>query len=151
MSRDSPAPIIQIVFCHSSRIGVAMAKHSQDVTAAELAILEKLWEHGSASVKKLSQWLYGSTSPSNIATVQKLLSRLEGKEFVSRDRECWPHLFRAMLAREDLISQRLQATADELSDGTLTSLITHLVQSKKFTSKQRQRLREVLDEMDKKC
>ncbi len=126
-----------------------MVKHPQDVTAAELAILEKLWEHGSASVKELSQWLYGSTSPSDIATVQKLLSRLEGKEFVSRDRECWPHLFRATLAREDLISQRLQATADELSDGTLTSLITHLVQSKKFTSKQRQRLREMLDEMDK--
>jgi predicted transcriptional regulator len=127
-----------------------MVKPPQDVTAAELAILEKLWEHGSAAVKDLSQWLYGAATPSDIATVQKLLSRLEAKGCVARDRDCWPHLFRATLAREELISQRLQATADELSDGTLTSLLTHLVQSKKFNSKQRQRLREMLDDMEEK-
>lgn len=127
-----------------------MVKPPQDVTAAELAILEKLWEHESASVKDLSQWLYGASTPSDIATVQKLLSRLEAKNCVTRDRACWPHLFRATIAREDLISQRLQATADELSDGTLTTLLTHLVQSKKFTSKQRQRLRQMLDEMYEK-
>jgi predicted transcriptional regulator len=122
----------------------------QDVTAAELAILEKLWEHESASVKDLSQWLSGASTPSDVATVQKLLSRLEAKGCVGRDRESWPHLFHATIAREDLISQRLQATADELSDGTLTTLLTHLVQSKKFTAKQRQRLRQMLDEMDEK-
>ncbi len=125
-----------------------MVKTPQDVTAAELAILEKLWEHGTASVKDLSQWLYAASTPSDIATVQKLLTRLEAKDCVARDRETWPHLFRALIAREDLISQRLQATADELSDGTLTSLFTHLVQSKKFTAKQRQRLRDMLDQMD---
>ncbi len=126
-----------------------MVKPSQDVTAAELAILEQLWEHGSASCKDLSQWLYGASTPSDIATVQKLLSRLEAKECVGRDRETWPHLFHAAIEREDLISRRLQATADELSDGTLASLITHLVRSSKLSSKQRQRLRETLDEMDR--
>lgn len=125
-----------------------MIKPPHDVTAAELAILEKLWEHGSASVKELSQWLYGAETPSDIATVQKLLARLEAKHCVARDRECWPHQFNAIIAREDLISQRLQATADELSDGKLTSLLTHLVQSKKFTAKQRKRLRDLLDDMD---
>lgn len=125
-----------------------MVKPSQDVTAAELAILEKLWEHSTAAVKDLSQWLYGAATPSDVATVQKLLSRLEAKGCVTRDRDHWPHQFQAAIAREDLISQRLQATADELSDGTLTSLITHLVRSKKFTAKQRQRLRDMLDDMN---
>lgn len=124
-----------------------MAKPAQDVTAAELAILEKLWEHGSATAKSLAQWLYGAATPSDIATVQKLLSRLEGKDCVARDRDQWPHLFRATLEREELISRRLQATADELCDGTLSSLISHLVKSKKFTAGQRRRLREMLDEM----
>ena len=123
-------------------------KPPQDVTAAELAILEKLWEHDSATVKDLSQWLYGAGTPSDIATVQKLISRLEAKGCVDRNRDCWPHLFQAAISREDLISKRLQATADELSDGTLGSLVTHLVQSKKFNAKQRQRLREMLEEMD---
>jgi predicted transcriptional regulator len=127
-----------------------MVKTPKDVTAAELAILEKLWEHGSVSAKDLSLWLYGSSSASDLGTVQKLLTRLEGKKCVSRDREQWPHIFYALLSREELISQRLQATANELCDGTLTSLITHLVQAKKLSAKQRQRLRQMLDDMDQK-
>lgn len=127
-----------------------MVTPTKDVTVAELAILEKLWEYGSAPAKDLSLWLYGSAGASDIATVQKLLSRLEAKGCVTRDREHWPHLFYPAITREDLISQRLQATADELCDGTIGSLITHLVQAKKLNARQRDRLRKMLDEMDSK-
>ncbi|MEZ6129491.1 MAG: BlaI/MecI/CopY family transcriptional regulator [Planctomycetaceae bacterium] len=125
-----------------------MASPSKDVTAAELAILEQLWEHSSAAVKDLSQWLYGASTPSDIATVQKLLVRLEGKGCVVRDRDTWPHQFRAAVGREELISQRLQATADQLCDGTMNTLLTHLVKSKKFNAKERSRLRKLLDDLD---
>ncbi len=127
-----------------------MVKPSKDVTSAELAILEQLWEHGPTAAKDLSMRLYGSTSASDIATVQKLLSRLETKECVGRNRKEWPHLFEAIIERETLISQRLQATADELCNGTLSSLLTHLVKSKKFTARQRENLRQLLDELDSK-
>lgn len=125
-----------------------MAKPAKDVTAAELAILEKLWEHEFATASQLSGWLYGSTSASDLATVQKLLSRLEKKECVVRDRDHWPHHFSASVDREGLLTSRLQATADELGDGNLSSLITHLVKSTKLNSKQRQRLRDMLGEFD---
>ena len=36
---------------------------------------------------------------------------------MTRNREKWPHQFRATIEREQLISQRLQATAEELCDG----------------------------------
>jgi len=125
-----------------------MVKPPKDVTAAELAILEQLWQHEPAAVKDLSQWLYGASTPSDIATVQKLLARLEGKGYVTRNRDEWPHQFSACVAREQLISQRLQTTADELCDGTLSTLLTHLVNSKQFSARQRQRLRKLLDEID---
>ncbi len=125
-----------------------MVKLSKDVTAAELAILEQLWQHGSAAVKDLSQWLYGASTASDIATVQKLLSRLEAKGCVARSRDSWPHQFQATIIREELITQRLQATADELCNGTMSSLLTHLVRSKKFTPRQRENLRKLLDDME---
>ncbi|MFK8112418.1 MAG: BlaI/MecI/CopY family transcriptional regulator [Rubripirellula sp.] len=125
-----------------------MVKPPKDVTAAELAILEQLWECESAAVKDLSQCLYGAATPSDIATVQKLLARLETKGFVTRNRDEWPHQFSASIAREELISQRLQTTANELCDGTMSTLLTHLVQSQQFSAKQRKRLRNLLDEMD---
>lgn len=53
--------------------GRPMVSQSKDVTAAELAIMEQLWKHESAAVKELSQRLYGASTPSDIATVQKLL------------------------------------------------------------------------------
>ena len=125
-----------------------MVKPPKDVTAAELAILEQLWQRESAAVKELSQCLYGASTPSDIATVQKLLARLEAKGFVTRDRERWPHQFCASIEREELISQRLQATADELCDGTMSTLLSHLVKSSDFSNRQRQRLRKLLDEIE---
>lgn len=127
-----------------------MGNIPRDVTAAELAILEKLWEHELSTAKQLSQWLYGASTASDVATVQKLLSRLEAKGCVLRDRDQWPHQFTAALEREELISQRLQATADELCDGTLTSLLTHLVQSTRFGARERKRLRKLLDDLESK-
>jgi predicted transcriptional regulator len=122
----------------------------RDVTAAELAIMEQLWERGPISAKDLAVTLYGTDAASEVATVQKLISRLEGKGCVERDRDHWPHLFHPLLTRDELISQRLQATADELCDGALSSLLTHLVKSKKFSTKQRQNLRKLLDDLDSK-
>lgn len=125
-----------------------MVNRSPDATAAELAILDQLWERGAATIKDLAQKLYGASTPSDIATVQKLLTRLEAKQFVERDRDVWPHEFRTCIQRQELITQRLQNTADELCDGTLSGLLTHLVKSKKFNAKQRKRLRKILDDMD---
>lgn len=127
-----------------------MVSQSKDVTAAELAIMEQLWKHESAAVKELSQRLYGASTPSDIATVQKLLARLEGKGYVIRNRDTWPHLFTASLAREDLISQRLQTTADELCDGTMNTLLTHLVKADQLSARDRKRLRKLLDDLDSK-
>lgn len=125
-----------------------MVKPLKDVTAAELAVLEQLWEHESAAVKELSQWLYGAATPSDVATVQKLLVRLEEKGWIVRNRDTWPHQFQASADRDELISRRLQATADELCDGTMNTLLTHLIKSEKFNARERKRLRKLLDELD---
>jgi predicted transcriptional regulator len=123
---------------------------TRDVTTAELAILEELWLTGRMTIKDLAQKLYGASTPSDIATVQKLLGRLEAKNCVGRDREKWPQVFFATIAREELIGERLQATADELCEGAMGTLLTHLVQSQQLGSRERQRLRKLLDDLDEK-
>lgn len=125
-----------------------MVRRPKDVTTAELAILEQLWDLELATVAQLALQLYGASTPSEIATVQKLLVRLEGKGWVVRDRDQWPHQFQAAMAREELISQRLQSTADDLCDGTMNTLLTHLIKSQDFKSKDRKRLRKLLDDLE---
>jgi predicted transcriptional regulator len=97
----------------------------------------------------LTDLLYPEGTGSQYATVQKLLDRLEAKGCVGRDREVWPHVFRATVAREELIGRRLQATADKLCDGSLAPLLTHLVRRSELTADERQSLRSLLDELGK--
>ena len=125
-----------------------MARRSSDVTEAELAILESLWSTGPQSMRRLAETLYGSATASNNSTVQKLLSRLETKGCVERDRDRWPHLFSASIAKEDLVARRLQNTADQFCEGSLTPLLTHLVSNGKLSDAERAELQKLLGEID---
>jgi predicted transcriptional regulator len=109
-----------------------------------------LWQRPSATVPELTEALYGNTQPALLATVRKLLDRLEAKECVSRDRSRWPHHYSAAVKREELAGNRLQAAADELFDGDLAPLLTHLIRSERLTAKDRKNLRQLLDELDGK-
>ena len=124
-----------------------MARKPQDVTDAELAILQVLWDKGSASVRELAEQLYPPGTGSDLATVQNLLKRLESKECVRRDRSTWPHLFLPAIARDELIGRRLQTTADALCAGSLEPLVTHLVTSR-LSEQERDRLRRLLDDLE---
>ena len=104
-----------------------MDPSDHDVTDAELAVLQALWERGSATIRQLTDALYPGGSAAQYATVQKLLERLEAKGCVRRDRQPWPHLFVATVDRDDLIGRRLRAVAEKLCGGSLTPLLTHLI------------------------
>lgn len=124
-----------------------MGKLPWEITEYELHLLTELWQRPSATVPELTEAVYGNTTPALLATVRKLLDRLEDKGCVSRDRSRWPHHYIAVVKREELAGNRLQATADELYDGDLAPLLTHLVRSERLTVEDREKLRKVLDEL----
>jgi predicted transcriptional regulator len=126
-----------------------MARSSQDVTEAELAVLRRLWERGPATIRVLAEDVYGQDGTSAYATVQKLLERLEAKGFVARDRKAAVHVFRAAVERDELIGRRLRAVADTLCGGSLTPLLTNLVQGRRLSDSQRQALRALVEQLDR--
>lgn len=125
-----------------------MGRAAREITDTELALLTELWRRPTATVQELTEALYGNTPAALLATVRKLLDRLEGEGCVARDRTKWPHHYRAILKREDLAGKRLQAAADELYEGDLAPLLTHLVRSQKLTREDCDNLRKMLDELD---
>jgi predicted transcriptional regulator len=124
-----------------------MARTPQDITDAELAVLNLLWKRGRSTVRELTDILYPQGTGAHYATVQKLLERLEIKKFVRRDRKPWPHQFDARIDRDELIGRRLQTTADKLCEGSLFPLMTHLVKAQ-LTAEDRRSLRDLLDELE---
>jgi predicted transcriptional regulator len=126
-----------------------MARTPQDFTDAELAVLEALWDHGPATIRQLTDRLYPQGGPAQYATVQKLLERLEAKAGVRRDRRSAVHVFAAIIDRDELIGRRLRAVAAKLCGGSLTPLLTHLVQATRLTTRERQELRSLIEELDR--
>lgn len=118
------------------------------ITEAEMAILGLIWERGRPTCRDLAVALYDKATDSKLATVQKLIERLEAKGCVARDRDDRPHRFRALIGREDFLRDRLRGLADRLCDGAMAPLVTTLLRSKAdFTREQGEELRRLVDEL----
>jgi len=126
-----------------------MERTPQDVTDKELEVLQFLWDSGRATVRQLTDALYPKGTAAQYATVQKLLERLEDKGCVARDRNHWPHVWEAAVAREELIGLRLRAMADQLCGGSLAPLLLHLIRSEPLSTRERQELRAFLEQLQR--
>jgi predicted transcriptional regulator len=123
-----------------------VAEHQPPVSEAELEVLKVLWQHGPGTVREVSAQLGGR--PRAYTTVQTLLQRLQVKGYVASDRGGPANVYRAAVSRDDLLSRRLRALADQLCDGTASPLLLALVQGGRFTPEDIQRFRRLLDELD---
>jgi len=126
-----------------------MGRPAQDITEAELAVLRILWDQGTASIRQLTDALYPGGSPAQYATVQKLLERMEAKQYVRRDRSLFVHQFAATMDRDALIGRRLRSLAESLCEGSLTPLLTHLARAGDLTMEDRQALRAIIEEAER--
>lgn len=113
---------------------------------AELAVMELLWQQDRVTARQLREQLYPGTSKAQHGTVQRLLQRLEDKQFVARDRSLPVHLFSAVIKREAYAGSQLESLAEKLTGGSLAPLITHLLAENKISREEIDRLRRVLDE-----
>ncbi|HEX3601197.1 MAG TPA: BlaI/MecI/CopY family transcriptional regulator [Lacipirellulaceae bacterium] len=118
-----------------------------EVTDGELSILEVIWEQAAPTSRDIADAIYDRVTDSKVASVQKLLERLEAKGCVGRDRSDRAHRFRALVSRDDFLQYRLRALADRLCDGAIAPLVTTLLRSKGLTKKNRNQLRELIDEL----
>ncbi len=127
-----------------------MGRTARDITDAELAVLQVLWEEGAATIRRLTDVLYPRGGRSHYATVQKLLERLQESEppFVRRQQRDGVNVFTACVARDELIGRRLQSVAEQLCGGSWTPLLTTLVQQQRLSDSERKQLRQLIEELD---
>lgn len=113
---------------------------------AELAIMELLWAEGRLTAPRIRERLYNAAARPQHGTVQKLLLRLEEKGFVERERTAPAHQFSARISREAYAGSQLETIAERLTDGSLAPLISTLIDQKKLSRAEIERLRQLLDE-----
>ena len=85
-----------------------MTGKNAPVTDTELQILDVLWSSGPLRIRDITRALYPGGRPSEYATVQSLLERLESKGYIHRDRSSFAHIFSACVERTAFIGSQLQ-------------------------------------------
>ncbi len=111
---------------------------------AELALMELLWQEEQMTARAIRDRLYPDKAKAQHGTVQRLLQRLEDKGFVERDRTLAVHLFRATVTRKSYACGQLESLADKLTGGSLAPLITHLIEEKRISRDEIDKLRAIL-------
>ena len=91
-----------------------------EITDFELSILQYLWEHGEATTREITTAVYAGMpiTKAKMASVQKLIERLEAKGCVERyDCGKKEHRLRPIATRDHFLRGRLQALADRVCEG----------------------------------
>lgn len=127
-----------------------MALKPQQITDAELAILKLLWDEDTPlAARTIRDAIYPEGDLSELATVQKLLQRMEDKEIVARDRSASPHTFAARVTRDEVAGKHFDALAEKLTEGSLVPFIMHAVSKKRLSAKERDAILELLNKRKK--
>lgn len=121
-----------------------------DVSEAEMELLQLLWETGPGTVRELDTRLAPKKKQWAYTTIQTLLNRLETKGYVKSDKSGLAHVFRATVTRETFLSRRLLELADELCGGETTPLVMALTEKRKFSKKEIEAFRKLIDQFDQK-
>ena len=125
-----------------------MPRKSQDVTDAEMAVLQELWEQDSRSIRELADRLYPGGGNSESATVKKLCERLEAKGLVATDRSRRPHQYRATVDRQSWLGRKLHGLAERFCSGSVAPLVTTLIQGGRFSRDEIAELRELVGRLE---
>ena len=116
---------------------------------SEWAVMHVLWSNSPAtvrevheSVKEETDWAY--------STVKTILARLAEKGAVSARKRANTSLYEPRLTQQDARRSAVRSLLDRAFNGTFGSLVHHILDDEKLSSRDRAELREMLDGADRR-
>jgi BlaI family penicillinase repressor len=115
-------------------------------TAAELEILQLLWESGPATVRDVHDQL-SRRRPVVYTTVLKLMQIMAEKGLVARDESERAHVYRARLSQEEARRRLVGDLLDRLFQGSAKQLVMQALSSRKASRADLAEIRRLLDDL----
>ena len=113
----------------------------------EWTVLNALWKTGGAELGTIVTYLLPETGW-NRNTVLTYLTRMEKKGLVRIEKDKYPHIYYATLNREDCQKKERKSFLDRVYSGSTGDLIAAFLKEEPISQEERDRLRQILDDME---
>jgi Predicted transcriptional regulator len=120
----------------------------QKPTAAELQILQVLWERGPSTVREVHEALQEEKAL-GYTTVLKLMQIMTTKGLVRRDENQRAHVYEAQQPAEKTKRQFAADMLERVFDGSARELMLHALATQRSTRQEIEELRNLLDEHER--
>ncbi len=117
-------------------------------TAAELEILDVLWEREQATVRDVHEIL-SLRKPTAYTTVLKMLQIMDEKGLVERDKNAKAHVYRAKQAQEQTQKNLVSDLLEKAFRGSALKLVQHVLETKPASAEELEEIRKLITEAEK--
>lgn len=117
-------------------------------TAAELQILQVLWERGDCTVRDVHEVLHRRDG-TGYTTALKLLQIMYDKQLVLRDESQRAHVYRAAVSKERTQKRFLSDLLQRVFDGSSSRLVLQALGDHKASREELREIRALLNRLDK--
>jgi len=120
----------------------------QKPTAAELEILQVLWERGPSTVREVHEALK-EEKDLGYTTVLKLMQIMTSKGLVRRNEDQRAHIYEAQQPAEKTKRQLAADVLERVFDGSARELLLHALAAQRSSRQEIEELRNLLDEHER--
>jgi predicted transcriptional regulator len=125
-----------------------MSKHIKP-TDSELEILNILWQKGPSTVREVHEELEKSKD-AGYTTTLKLMQIMHDKKLLKRDTSSKTHIYEAAIPMEQTQGQLLKRMIDTVFNGSAAQLVIQALGNHKTDSKELEKIKAYLNEIEKK-
>jgi BlaI family transcriptional regulator, penicillinase repressor len=117
------------------------------LTPQELAIMKVVWQRDQATVRDVYETLRERRQVA-YTTVMTMMKILEDKGYLKKSREDRAYVYRPSRPRQQVVGAMVRDFVDRVFDGAASGLLLHLARNGKLTKAERQKIRQLIDEME---
>ena len=117
---------------------------SVELTRAEWALMQCLWQQGRASATELQKLLTDEQGWA-YSTVKTMLDRMVDKGFVTAERVGNVYEYTPRLRRQSAVGRVVDDVFDRVLEGSLSPLVSRLIENRRLSASDVAQLRAMLD------
>lgn len=118
-------------------------------TRSELEILQVLWQHGPNTVRFVNDQLNAEKREVQYASTLKLMQIMVDKGLLNRDERSVRHIYSAAFEETKTKRVLLDRFVDSMFNGSVSSLMMHLLDNEKASPEELEAIRKLLDKTRK--